>query len=85
MNISEHPLTEATVISLALACVCPEDKVERLKAAAEESKDLLLIEVEKFLLKESERVLENEAEFERLFQKHINKTKAKKFLEETAP
>lgn len=75
MNISTHPLAEQTIISLALACVAPEEKVEYLKTHASSTKERLLIEVEKFLLNEAERVLDDEAEFKRLYDKHTKNDK----------
>ena len=88
MNISANKLAVETIISLVLAGSCPEgheDKLKLLTKGAENSKNNLLIEVEKFLISEAERLINNEEEFDRYYTKYINQAKAEKLLEETAP
>tara|TARA_R100001082_G_C4239490_1_gene106724 strand:- start:105 stop:371 length:267 start_codon:yes stop_codon:yes gene_type:complete len=88
MNISESPCAQEAIISLVLAGTCPddqEDKLESLEKWAKTSKDKLLIEVEKFLISEAERLIANSEEFDRYYSKVMNQLKAQEFLDKTAP
>tara|TARA_R100001594_G_C4009983_1_gene256713 strand:+ start:90 stop:356 length:267 start_codon:yes stop_codon:yes gene_type:complete len=88
MNISANKTAVETIISLALLGTCPKNemaKFNQLEKWAKTSKDKLLSEVETFLISEAERLIEDEAEFDRYYTRFINQEKAEKFLEETAP
>lgn len=88
MNISGNKLAVETIISLVLAGTCPdghEDKLKLLTKGAENSKNNLLIEVEKYLISEAERLINDADEFDRYYTRFINQKKAEKLLEKKAP
>jgi hypothetical protein len=88
MDISKNPTAQQCVISLVLAGTCPDgqkNKLKRLKEWADTSKDQLLVEVQQFLIKEADRLVEDADEFDRYYTRFINQEKAEKLLEETAP
>lgn len=87
MNISENRFAQEAIISLVLAGACPEDqkdKLKDLKKWADVAKFNLLVEVQQFLISEADRLIEHSEEFDRYYEKTMNKLKAEKFLEETA-
>ena len=70
MDISKNPTAQKCIISLVLAGTCPDgqrDKLNRFKEWADTSKDQLLVEVQQFLIKEADRLVEDATEFDRYY------------------
>ncbi len=69
MNLSENKLAREAIITLCLAATGPDDKVDLLTRWAKDKKEKLVIEIEKYLISEADRLIDNREEFDLYFKK----------------